>query len=214
MLDLKTYTRQELIELFKTDRLDSIKGKIKRQGYEYTTDGRGKTFTLTITKLPFHFRNFCIEELGFAPQTDFKKLKKFLYRFFFDKEFQQLPSSAMARELETDCQVTYQTINRWMEKLFEQSMIFRSLWEFNYYSHGRDYDGNIITFPIDRQTYREAWKAYWENKDYGYTEAVNSMLIVSKGTPEKLGKLLENAFGGKKIDKLKEILEKEINIDE
>ena len=31
---------------------------------------------------------------------------------------------------------------------------------------------------------------------------------------KKLEKIIENAFGAKKIDKLKEILQKEINIDE
>ena len=95
MLDLRQYTRQELIDLFKTKRLDSIKDKIKRYGYKYTTDGRGDSFTLTITELPPRFRNFCIDELHFAPQTDFLKLKKFLYRFMFDEDFRHMPNKGM-----------------------------------------------------------------------------------------------------------------------
>ena len=79
MLDMRTYTRQELIDIFKTDRLDSIKAKIQRRGYIYTTSGRGDTFTMTITGLPPRFKTFCIERLGFAPQTDFERLKVFLY---------------------------------------------------------------------------------------------------------------------------------------
>ena len=55
MLERRLYTRQELIELFKTERLDSIKGMLNRQGYKYTTSGRGKTFTLTITEQPLRF---------------------------------------------------------------------------------------------------------------------------------------------------------------
>ena len=33
MLDLRKYTRQELIDIFKTKRLDSIKAKLQRKGY-------------------------------------------------------------------------------------------------------------------------------------------------------------------------------------
>ena len=73
MLDIRTYTREELITIFKTNRLDSIKAKLKRQGYEFETSGRAETATVTITKQPLRFRRFCIDELGFAPQTDFKK---------------------------------------------------------------------------------------------------------------------------------------------
>ena len=87
MLDLQRYTRQELIDIFKTQRLDSIKDKLKRKGYKFTTDGRGDSFTLTITELPLRFRNFCTDELNFALQTDFVKLKRFLYRFIFDEDF-------------------------------------------------------------------------------------------------------------------------------
>jgi len=67
MLDLRTYDRDELIDIFKTERIDYIQKKIKGYGYTFTTEGRGKTFKLTITECPPRFREFCIEKLGFAP---------------------------------------------------------------------------------------------------------------------------------------------------
>lgn len=103
MLDLRQYTRQELIDLFKTQRLDSIKAKLQRNGYKYTTQGRGKEFTLTITELPLRFRNFCIDELHFAPQTDFVKLKNFLYRFMFDEDFRHMPIDINYKEHDNYC---------------------------------------------------------------------------------------------------------------
>ena len=33
MLEKRIYTRQELIEIYKTQRLDAIKNKVKREGY-------------------------------------------------------------------------------------------------------------------------------------------------------------------------------------
>ena len=82
MLNMRTYTREELKEIFHTDRIDSIKSKLNRQGYTYEASGRGQELILTITGLPPRFKTFCIEQLGFAPQTDFERLKVFLYRFF------------------------------------------------------------------------------------------------------------------------------------
>ena len=87
MLDLQRYTRQELIDIFKTQRLDSIKDKLKRKGYKFTTDGRGDSFTLTITELPLRFHNFCTDELNFAPQTDFVKLKRIYIVLYLMKTF-------------------------------------------------------------------------------------------------------------------------------
>ena len=111
MLDLREYSRQELIDLYHTERLDSIKGKIQRQGYKFTTSGRGKTFTLTVTERPLRFRNFCIEQLHFAPQTDFKRLKKFLYQFMFNEEFRRLPFVTMKEYMIGTMEVTQQTIS-------------------------------------------------------------------------------------------------------
>ena len=97
MLDMRTYTREELKEIFHTDRIDSIKSKLNRQGYTYEASGRGQELTLKITGLPPRFKTFCIEQLGFAPQTDFERLKVFLYHFFFDDDYRQLPIVTMAR---------------------------------------------------------------------------------------------------------------------
>ena len=77
MLNIQSYNQKELIEIFGTDRMDSIRRKLDSEGYQYTVSGLGNTYKLTVTELPFRFRSFCIEKLGFAPQTDFEKLKVF-----------------------------------------------------------------------------------------------------------------------------------------
>ena len=124
MLDAKTYTRDELNEYFSTKRFDSIKAKLKRQGYEFEVKGRAETATLTITKQPAtKFRLFCIEELGFAPQTDFKRLKKFLFLFMFDDEFRQLPFVGMRDYMIKNFSVSNQTLCKWVTKLYQNGMI-------------------------------------------------------------------------------------------
>ena len=211
MLDAKTYTKKELVELFGTDRLDSIKNKLKRKQYKFTTSGRGDNFTLTITSLPLQFREFCINELGFAPQSDFQRLKKFLYLFFCDAEFQKLPLVEMEREMDKkEIPVTRQTIQKWIRKLIDNDLIWRSFAEFNYYVVHSD---KKITY-IDKETYSESWKKYWEGRQYSYCEACSGMNSVVKGTPHKVGQIIGNAFGRDKFDRLIEILNKEKDIDE
>lgn len=157
MLERRTYTRQELIELFKTERLDSIKGKLNRQGYKYTTSGRGKTFTLTITEQPLRFRNFCIEELHFAPQTDFKRLKKFLYRFMFDDDFRKLPYVTMREYMVGTMEITNQTLSRWVKHLYDENIVADG--EMIYYAIDKK---NGIYKRITKEEHGEAWKRYWE----------------------------------------------------
>lgn len=214
MLDVRSYSRHELIELFGTDRLDSIKAKLKRQGYKYTTTGRGDTFTLTIESCPPEFRNFCINELGFAPQTDFNRLKYFLYRFFRDPEFQQMPVSEMERVLNREnMYVSQATIANWIRKLIEADLVWRSFADFNYFAVN-DLRRDKQFWFIDRETYVEAWKAYFAERDLGYTYSGGRLYEVAKGTPHKIGKIIENAFALDKLNKLMDILEKEKDLNE
>lgn len=215
MLDMRTYTRQELIDIFKTDRLDSIKAKIQRRGYIYTTSGRGDTFTMTITGLPPRFKTFCIERLGFAPQTDFERLKVFLYCFFFDDDFRKLPFVTMKRCMIGNTEITYQTISRWVKKLYDNEWV---------------YDGDTIYYcvdnisksyrRIDEEQYKKAWSIYWENRvdDEGYSMqyfvAYNEMCVYLGGHPYKKADIIFNAFHTKDIEELKEILKEEVNVDE
>lgn len=210
MLNTRTYTRQELLELFKTDRIDYVKSKLKRQGYVYTTCGRGNTLSLTIISTPPRFRNFCIDRLGFAPQTDFIRLKIFLYKLFFDEEFRKLPYYAMVLLMENEMSVTYQTLSHWVSVLEKSNILWRSMAEFNYFSVKPE------EFPIEisQELYNEAWKAYWNDREDGWGLSVFRMKQVTDGgKPYKIGVIEENAFEQDTINELKEILQEEININ-
>ena len=210
MLDMRTYTREELVELYHTDRIDSIKSKLNRQGYTYSACGRGQTFTLTISGLPPRFKTFCMDKLNFAPQTDFERLKVFLYRFFFDDDYRQLPIVTMARILSNEFYISYQTLSNWIDKLDKANLIHRSFAEFNYYAFGKDESGNPIEIPITEKLYKKAWNEYWKGNEYSYCEALACMNEVIKGTPKKFGVIYLCAFEEQIIEKLKDILRKEI----
>ena len=211
MLDIRTYTREELITIFKTNRLDSIKAKLTRQGYEFEASGRGETATVTITKQPLRFRRFCIDELGFAPQTDFKKLKRFLYKYMFDDEFRQLPYNGMKDIILQETIISNPTITNYVRKIYQNNMI--GIGEPNYYSINK----RLGTYtPITEKQYKEAWRLYWEARNEGaeYHVALSEMCHHVKGYPFKNDKIILNGFETDKIAELEEILLKENGIDE
>lgn len=214
MLDLREYTRQELIDMFHTERLDSIKAKLNRQGYIYTTSGRGKTFTLTITELPLRFRNYCIEQLHFAPQTDFVRLKKFLYQFMFDEEFRKLPFVTMKETMIGTMEITNQTISRWIKHFYDENIVADG--EMIYYSINKV---TGIYRRITEEEHKEAWKRYWEVRNDvdgestgQYHLAIIEMYDCIGGFPYKKPDIIFNAFESERIDTLKEILKQEIDI--
>lgn len=205
MLDLHQYNRQELIAIFKTERIDSIEAKLKRYGYKFQKQGRGKTYTLTITECPYRFREFCIEKLGFAPQTDFKKLKAYLSNFILDKQFRRLTFVEMERELKKDTYVSAQTIGRWTKHLFNENIIGYGDWI--YYSI--DTTKKCKSKEITKKEYNTAWKIYYDNIDFDYCDRYGMMCWSIGGYPFKKEEILLNAIESERIDELEKILKQE-----
>ena len=121
MLEKRVYTRAELVDLFKTSRLDAIKKRIQRAGYIYSETGRGEGYTLEILDLPKgeEFKRYCIDVLGFDPRTDFARLKAFLYHFLADDEFMTLQHNEMSRIIEADTgiRISPATISNYFDQL-------------------------------------------------------------------------------------------------
>lgn len=209
MLNTRIYTRKELTDIFKTDRLDSIRAKLTRQGYEFITSGRADNATIEITKRPLRFRRYCIDELGFAPQTDFKKLKKFLYKYMFDEGFRQLPHNGMKDIMVRETIISNPTITKYVRKLYSNNMI--GYGDSNYYSINKELGTYTL---ITEKQYKEAWKTYWEYRDGGYSLAFVEMCNHVNGYPFKNDKVIFNAFEMGKIAELEQILLEEYEEDE
>lgn len=205
MLNTETYTRADLVRIYGTNRLDVLKKRLDREGYIYTTSGRGENLTLTIIACTKPFTVFCKERLHFAAQTDFEKLKKFLKRLFLDEEFQKLPWAAMEREIH----IASETISKWIKHLAAENMIALDIFDYIYYATKKVSKETFETREITREEYRDAWKIYWENREFGYGEAVCSMYNYIEGTPHKRPKLVENAFEMERLNELKELLKGE-----
>ena len=207
MLELKEYTREELIAIYKTTRLDAIKNKVTREGYKYTNCGRGKDYKMVITLLPNKnnaFKEYCIKNLGFAAQTDFLKLKVFINAILSNDDFLNLQYSEMARELKrTGTDITRQTVAEYFKKLDKLNWFGYDLIDCNYFIYD---SANNKARPITREEYKAAWAAYWEGKYNNTNEAIKSLYQLCGGTPKKTPKVQLNGFYNNQYKDLLELI--------
>lgn len=208
MLKITTYSRQDLMEIFNTDRIDSIKRSLTRLGYGYYTEGRAADLKITITQIPDAFKMYCINELGIPPQSDFLLLRNFFYYFFCDEEFALLSANKMAEKMKEEGKpICRQTINKWIDFLQKKGLLHVSKCDYVYcvsFSTGvREY-----TEEITKEQYLAAWAIYWNirNKGGTYEEAFKAMCALHGGTVYKKPKIDQNAFYKQKIDNLIDII--------
>ncbi len=214
MLEKRIYSRQELIEIYKTDRLDAIKKKIKRDGYSYIDNGRGKSYTMQITALPDgdkEFSKYCVEELGFKPQTDFKKLKAFIYNYLYNDEFMTLQYNEMQEQLKLQgVEISLPTISGYNEHLIDIGWTYiETFYENIYYVFDTSSNHNRY---IEKEEYKEMYKKYWQTviaNDYDFTDAEINIKEKYGGKPKKRPKPMLNGFYSSQYKAVKEILKKE-----
>ena len=212
MLEVKTYSIQELRKILGSETKKQIDGKLKRYAVEFESTGRGSNLTYTIEKLNDPFKVFCITELGFSAQADFNHLKHFLYHFYHDDVFMSMPDKRKELMMDTcyDYHISRQTIANYENKLAKKNYIAKSS-EFIYYFAYKDYYRET-----NKEEYLEAWHYYWFLSDK-YGRGFWPMLYVIQkygGAPNKHARYESNAFYLKKIDYLLRIIgdsiEKEI----
>ena len=222
MLDKRTYSRQELIDIYKTDRLDAIKKKITREGYSYKDCGRGKSYTMEILSLPDNskqFEEYCIREMGFAPQTNFIILKYFLYNVITNDDFIKLQYNEMVEilkeqmkaiiEKNKNISITAQTISKYFKQLQENDWIFLDSFEYVYYVYDTNINHNRY---IDKKEYCKMYKDYWitlRATHYDFEIAENQIRAKYGSKPKKRAKAEINAFSFMQYNAIQEFLEKE-----
>lgn len=157
MLECREYSYQELCSIFNTHDARSIKNRLTRWNVEYTYKGRGANLKFTIQNIHDPFRVFCILELSYSPQTDFRKLAYFLYYYMNDVEFYSLPCERQEQIMWMEgTPLTRQTIETYIQRLADNELILRASGNFRYYFALGD---TII--DTDEETYKQAWHEYW-----------------------------------------------------
>lgn len=202
MLELKTYTKTELAQLLGTTDNQGIKRKLDNYGVTYTVNGRGQNAQFTITDTGNVFKAFCITELGFPAQTDFRKLMYFLYYFLQADDFMKLPMEMMEQYMrDREHPVSRQTIQGYLRRIERKEWI--SLWagEYTYYFAYKE-----TRKPTTHEEYAKAWSLYWELKAQGYDYPMPFVISRYGGAPRKQRVIVRNGIYEDRLQQLTDLV--------
>ncbi len=217
MLELKDYPLGVLTNLIGTRGKQATDRKLDAYGYAYTSQGNGKKRVYTITALPdafSQFKTYCVHSLGFAPQTDFRKLRDLVYFLFNDPDFSWRPDEMMEEYLRIEGRgMSRQTISRYKKQLDKHYIIDTIFGDFIYYKVYKDF-GVQKHEIITKEEYSSAWRLYfqWREKhpDENSKRAYKFMYTLFGGVPKKRRRVQSNAFGKDKREELQNLAEASI----
>ena len=167
-LTLRDYPIGVLENLIGTKGKQATDRKLENYGYGFTSDGTGRKRIYTIISLPdaFHrFRSYCSFALGFPPQTDFGKLRDFVYCLFGDDDFNWRPAEMMEQYLRVSGRgMSRQTIGTYLKRLEKLDIINPYNGDFVYYKVFKK-DGVQEHEIISKEEHGKAWKYYWDYRN-------------------------------------------------
>ena len=216
ILELGDYPLGVLENILESRGKQAVDRKLEKYGYGFTSAGRGKTRIYTITSLPdaFHrFKSFCVFELGYPPQVDFRKLRDFIFYLLTDDDFSWRSEEMMEEYLRVEGRgISRQTIASYIDRLADLELIARN-GDYVYYKVIKYYgvqQHEIIT----REEYSQAWRWYWErrneNPDEDSRPAYSYMYTKFGGVPRKQRKVEQNGIYNKQLDYLLELVSESI----
>jgi len=154
-LKCRFYSRAEIAALLSVNLNDSnhfaerVQRTLDRWGYEYEYTRRGVTIVHAPETPLERLREILIRELKLNVQVDPLAFACFLYAFSFIPDFDAMPWTERAEQLEMafDVNVSHRTLQSWCNKLAAKGIIARSSEQ--HYWQTRIIDGNKCRFPID-----------------------------------------------------------------
>lgn len=205
MLEKRVYTKAEMVELLGTKSRQGIKRKLDGYAVDYSINGRGERIEFEIKEIKDPFKIFCILNLGMPAQTNFDKLCTFLYHFFCDEEFKNLPDEVKESILKTKKNgASRQTIAKYLNRFDTQNWITKSPDDFVYYFA---YKGERRL--TEKEEYCKAWREYWAimkgEEDRRYL-AIDKMIQTYGGVARKQAKPECNAIFLKEINMLVDLV--------
>ena len=211
VLELRDYPLGVLENIIGSKGKQAVDRKLKKYGYGYTSEGRGKTRIYTITSSPdalHQFRSFCVFELGFTAQTDFRKLRDFTFYLLSDDDFNWRSDEMMEEYLRLEGRgMSRQTIGKYKARL-EHLELIACNGEYVYYKVYKAYgvqQHEIIT----KEEYSQAWRLYWNWRNAHPNEdsspAYRHMYNNFGGVPRKQRRIEQNAIERERLNKLFEL---------
>lgn len=205
MLELRNYSPAELAGIIGTStEKQQITRKLNRLGVGYKHKGWGSNGVYTLQSIADPFKLFCILDLEISTGANFDKIRNLYYYLFCVDGFAEMPMSEMEFWLaETDIPVSRQTISRWIKHLQDLNFFAPPSNDNAIYYKIEIINGIKVHTEIDRETYRNAWKIYFEEYEPGHSdEAYWKMRNFLGGHPYKKYRLTQNVLKRDEINYL------------
>lgn len=207
MLELRTYTRNEIAEILNmplnNNQNEGIKRKLERYGVKFSVIGRGTAARFEIEDIADEFKLYCILDLNMSAGTDFRKFLYFMYYFFNDDDFRWLPDETLEIKMdENNCHISRQTISNYKSKLEELGLFHRSCDYVYYFARGQ------TQIKTDKETYNKSWREYWKNKEDGKDSrtAIGIMCANHGGVARKQAIIEENVIYSEQINAINDLV--------
>jgi len=212
MLECKTYPAAEMFAYLHTRNKEETDRKLRRYNVDYFANGRGSTLEYNITAIHDPFRLYCVFDLGYAPQTDFSKLRDFLYYLLSDEDFTWRPMEMMERYMrERGHTISRQSIAKYLARMDQIGLL--GLWgDAVYYRVYRDENDQEQYEFVSKEEYCRAWRMYWDkrnNEGWDSAQAFAYVYAGFGGVPRKQPRVEQNVFYLKELNFLLDLVKQD-----
>lgn len=207
LLECKAYPAPEMWQMLGVKDNQGAQRKLSRYGVRFFANGWGKNASFNITAIDDPFKVYCILEMGFDANCDFKKLRNYLFFLLGEDEYCWLPDEPMEKYMRSKgFYLSRQTITKYREHLERLNYIHGG--DFIYYRVYRDDRDRQCYQQVEKEEYSKAWRVYWDMRNDGADSelAFACMYSAFGGVPRKQAKLIKNAFHLKELNYLLDLV--------
>lgn len=207
LLECKAYPAPEMWQMLGVKDNQGAQRKLSRYGVRFFVNGWGKNASFNITAIDDPFKVYCILEMGFDANCDFKKLRNYLFFLLGEDEYCWLPDEPMEKYMRSKgFYLSRQTITKYREHLERLNYIHGG--DFIYYRVYRDDRDRQCYQQVEKEKYNKAWRVYWDMRNDGADSelAFACMYSAFGGVPRKQAKPIKNAFHLKELNYLLDLV--------
>lgn len=207
LLEWKAYPAPEMWQMLGVRDNQGAQRKLGRYGVRFFVNGWGKNASFNITAIDDPFKVYCILEMGFDANSDFRKLRNYLFFLLGDDEYCWLPDEPMEKYMRSKgFYLSRQTITKYREHL--ESLNYIHGGDFIYYRVYRDDRDRQCYQQVEKEEYSKAWRVYWDMRNDGADSelAFACMYSAFGGVPRKQAKPIKNAFHLKELNYLLDLV--------
>lgn len=207
LLECKAYPAPEMWQMLGVKDNQGAQRKLSRYGVRFFVNGWGKNASFNITAIDDPFKVYCILEMGFDANCDFKKLRNYLFFLLGEDEYCWLPDEPMEKYMRSKgFYLSRQTITKYREHLEHLNYIHGG--DIIYYRVYRDDRDRQCYQQVEKEEYNKAWRVYWDMRNDGADSelAFACMYSAFGGVPRKQAKPIKNAFHLKELNYLLDLV--------